>query len=182
MLMICVQWHMCALIAATPILHCIVQNVSVSAVSLPGMSCAVPCLLQQPCNTWSDVLLGQDSKMLQLPCDILSVVLPEQDLKNIEAGVYKLPWDMTTLRNKQYDPLHLMRTALTFASEASSTMHRRMRGSPDRVWLDSSMYPSYYLNTFHYQVTMELASYMPAVMYCLTLFSFSKMINQMPCM
>ncbi|DBB16477.1 TPA: hypothetical protein ACH3X3_014754 [Trebouxia sp. C0006] len=74
-----------------------------------------------------------------------------QDFKNIEAGVYKLPWDMTSLRNKQYDPLHVMRTALTFASEASSTMQRRMRGSPDRVWLDSSMYPSYYLNTFHYQ-------------------------------
>ena len=108
------------------------------------------------------MLHGQDHKTLQPPCDTLSVVLPEQDFKNIEAGVYKLPWDMTSLRNKQYDPLHVMRTALTFASEASSTMQRRMRGSPDRVWLDSSMYPSYYLNTFHYQVTIELASYICA--------------------
>lgn len=60
---------------------------------------------------------------------------------------------MTTLRNKQYDPSYALRTALNFASEASSTLHRRMRGSPDRVWLQSSMYPDYYLNTFHYQVT-----------------------------
>lgn len=102
-------------------------------------------------------LLGQDFKVQQPPCDTLSVVLPKQDFKNIEAGVYKLPWDMTSLGNKQYDPLHVMRTALSFASEASSTMQRRMRGSPDRVWLDSSMYPSYYLNTFHYQVMVELA-------------------------
>jgi len=105
--------------------------------------------------------------------------LPEQDFKNIEAGVYKLPWDMTSLRNKQYDPLHVMRTALTFASEASSTMQRRMRGSPDRVWLDSSMYPSYYLNTFHYQVMIELASY---IYTCLTLLSYIEASNQTPCM
>ncbi len=75
-----------------------------------------------------------------------------QDFKNIEAGVYKLPWDMTTLRNKQYDPFHVLRTVSTFASEASSTLRRRFRGSPDKVWLQSSMYPDYYLNTFHYQV------------------------------
>ena len=75
-----------------------------------------------------------------------------QDYKNIEAGVYKLPWDMTTLRNKQYDPLHVLRTASTFAYEASNTLKRRFRGSPEKVWMQSSMYPAYYLNTFHYQV------------------------------
>ncbi len=107
-------------------------------------------------HTLSVVLPEQD---FRTPCDTLSVVLPEQDFKNIQAGVYKLPWDMTSLRNKQYDPLHVVRTAITFASEASSTMQRRMRGSPDRVWLDSSMYPSYYLNTFHYQVIISLPSY-----------------------
>ncbi len=59
---------------------------------------------------------------------------------------------MTTLRNKQYDPFHVLRTVSTFASEASNTLRRRFRGSPDKVWLQSSMYPDYYLNTFHYQV------------------------------
>lgn len=76
-----------------------------------------------------------------------------QDFNSIKAGVYKLPWDMTTLRHKQYDPAYTVRTALNFISEASSTLQRRMRGSPDRVWLQSPMYPDYYLNTFHYQVT-----------------------------
>jgi len=80
-----------------------------------------------------------------------------QDFKNIEAGVYKLPWDMTTLRNKQYDPFHVLRTVSTFASEASNTLRRRFRGSPDKVWLQSSMYPDYYLNTFHYQVVIGSA-------------------------
>lgn len=74
-----------------------------------------------------------------------------QDYKNIEAGVYKLPWDMTTLRNRQYDPFHVLSTVSTFAAEASNTLRRRFRGSPDKVWLQSSMYPEYYLNTFHYQ-------------------------------
>ena len=83
---------------------------------------------------------------------LLSFVL--QDFKNIEAGVYKLPWDMTTPNHRQYNPVHVLRTAANFVSEASNTLQRRMRGSPDKVWLDSSMYPDYYLNTFHYQVTV----------------------------
>ncbi|KAL3130821.1 hypothetical protein ABBQ38_000156 [Trebouxia sp. C0009 RCD-2024] len=74
-----------------------------------------------------------------------------QDYKNIEAGMYKLPWDMTTLRNKQYDPLHVLNTAASFAYEASNTLRRRFQGAPEEVWLQSSMYPKYYLNTFHYQ-------------------------------
>ena len=72
--------------------------------------------------------------------------------------MYKLPWDMTTLRNKQYDPFYVLRTVSTFASEASSTLRRRFRGSPDKVWLQSSMYPDYYLNTFHYQVVIGSAN------------------------
>ena len=75
-----------------------------------------------------------------------------QDYKNIEAGLYKLPWDMTTLRNKQYDPFHILSTINTFATEASNTLTRRFKGAPEKVWMQSSMYPEYYLNTFHYQV------------------------------
>ena len=75
-----------------------------------------------------------------------------QDYKNIEAGLYKLPWDMTTLRNKQYDPWHVLSTAVTFAQEASNTLHRRFREKPEAVWMQSRMYPEYYLKTFHFQV------------------------------
>lgn len=77
-----------------------------------------------------------------------------QDYKNIEAGIYKLPWDMTTLRNKQYDPLYILRTAVSFAQEASNTLHRRFREKPEQVWMQSSMYPDYYLKTFHFQVRL----------------------------
>jgi len=54
--------------------------------------------------------------------------LPEQDFKNIEAGVYKLPWDMTSLRNKQYDPLHVVRTALTFAAPHEGISRQGLAG------------------------------------------------------
>lgn len=77
-----------------------------------------------------------------------------QDFKNIKAGLYKLPWDVTTLGNKQFNPLNVLRTAVTSAQEASNSMQRRFRDTPDDVWLQSSMYPDYYLKTFHYQVGM----------------------------
>lgn len=35
--------------------------------------------------------------------------------------------------------------------EASSTLQRRSIGKPDNVWLESGLYPEYYLNTWHYQ-------------------------------
>lgn len=41
---------------------------------------------------------------LRLPC-----VLALQDLENIEAGLYKLPWDMTTVTHKQYNPFYMIR-------------------------------------------------------------------------
>ena len=39
-----------------------------------------------------------------------------QDFTNIQAGAYKLPYDMTatTLANKQYNPLHVLRSGATF--------------------------------------------------------------------
>lgn len=81
-----------------------------------------------------------------------------QDYKNIEDGMYKLPWDMTTPRNRQYDPLHVMNTVASFAKEASDALRRSVTGAPEKVWLQSSMYPQYYLNTFHYQVMLLLTS------------------------
>lgn len=76
-----------------------------------------------------------------------------QDYKNITAGAYKLPWDMTTTGHRQWNPLHLLRTSQAFISEAVSTLERRNRGSPEDVWLCSPLYPEYYMNTFHYQVS-----------------------------
>lgn len=35
--------------------------------------------------------------------------------------------------------------------EASTTLKRRSVGKPDKVWLESGLYPNYYLNSWHYQ-------------------------------
>jgi hypothetical protein len=34
---------------------------------------------------------------------------PPQDLAAIKAGAYKLPWDMTTPNNRQFNPLFVAR-------------------------------------------------------------------------
>lgn len=50
-----------------------------------------------------------------------------QDFSNIQAGAYKLPYDMTstTLANKQYNPLHVLRSGATFmqASRLPCSVH-----------------------------------------------------------
>jgi hypothetical protein len=75
-----------------------------------------------------------------------------QDYRNIQEGRYNLPWDMTTPRHRQFNPLFIARKFVDFVQEASATLKRRTVGSPEDVWLRSDMYPDYYLNTFHYQV------------------------------
>lgn len=32
----------------------------------------------------------------------------QQDLEAIKSGAYKLPWDMTTLTHRQYNPLYIL--------------------------------------------------------------------------
>lgn len=32
----------------------------------------------------------------------------KQDLENIKNGLYKMPWDMTTLSHRQYNPLFVL--------------------------------------------------------------------------
>ncbi|KXZ46690.1 hypothetical protein GPECTOR_41g654 [Gonium pectorale] len=46
----------------------------------------------------------------QLTDDVGEVLATfEQDLENIRAGLYPLPWDMTTPQHRQYDPLFVLR-------------------------------------------------------------------------
>ena len=72
---------------------------------------------------------------------------------NIQEGKYKLPWDMTTRGHRQFSPTYILGKASRFVTEAFQTLERRDAGKPDPVWLGSGMYPDYYLNTFHYQVS-----------------------------
>ena len=49
---------------------------------------------------------------------------PAQDYQNIKAGLYKLPWDMTTRGHHQWNPLWVMRSAVDFVREAGLTLGR----------------------------------------------------------
>lgn len=76
-----------------------------------------------------------------------------QDFKNIQAGKYNLPWDMVTTGHRQFNPLFILGKGRLMLREAVSTLSRRFTpGSETHVWIDSALYPDYYLNTFHYQV------------------------------
>lgn len=37
-----------------------------------------------------------------------AVAVYKQDLENIKRGMYKLPWDMTTIGHRQYNPLFVL--------------------------------------------------------------------------
>ena len=49
--------------------------------------------------------------------------------------------------------IHKCAVSVQFVSEASATLKRRAEGTAEDVWLKSNLYPDYYLNTFHFQVT-----------------------------
>ncbi|KAK9867234.1 hypothetical protein WJX84_008109 [Apatococcus fuscideae] len=72
------------------------------------------------------------------------------DWTNIQEGRYKMPWDMTP-GHRQFSPSYVLNKASRFLTEAFQTLDRRDLGKPDPVWMQSGMYPDYYLNTFHYQ-------------------------------
>eukprot|EP00878_Enallax_costatus_P019970 GHUV01021087.1.p1 GENE.GHUV01021087.1~~GHUV01021087.1.p1 ORF type:complete len:502 (+),score=114.24 GHUV01021087.1:180-1685(+) len=76
----------------------------------------------------------------------------KQDLENIKKGLYKLPWDMTTLSHRQYNPLFVLSRSAQFFSEAIYTLNRRINNADPNNWFSTNMYPKYYAdNTFHYQ-------------------------------
>jgi len=73
-----------------------------------------------------------------------------QDLAAIKAGAFNFPWDMD-LRHRQFAPSFIARNGLRFLREARATLARRDAGTPEQLWMSSPLYPSYYLNSWHYQ-------------------------------
>jgi hypothetical protein len=67
-----------------------------------------------------------------------------QDYENIKEGRYGLPWDMTTLTHRQFNPLYILRKGAAFLSEARETMRRREQGTAEDVWLRSAFLPGYF--------------------------------------
>ncbi|GMH42997.1 hypothetical protein BSKO_10919 [Bryopsis sp. KO-2023] len=75
----------------------------------------------------------------------------DQDLRNIQQGLYKKPWDMTSLTHRQSNPLYVAYKSAQFLQDANRILTRRNKTGKEPVWLKSDMYPSYYLDTRHFQ-------------------------------
>lgn len=79
-----------------------------------------------------------------------------QDLGRINSGVHKPPYDMDP-RHRQFNPAFVADRTVRFLSEAKSTLEKHTSSAKQehptdsKVWLNSPLYPDYYLNTFHYQ-------------------------------
>ena len=82
----------------------------------------------------------------------------QQDKEAIDEGVYRLPWDMVTLSNRQYNPIWSLLKVAQFLPEAAATLQRRVAEKPEEVWLSGTMYPQYYSKSFHYQSDGWLSS------------------------
>lgn len=81
------------------------------------------------------------------------IAMYQQDLENIKAGAYKLPWDMTTINHRQFNPLFALNRSMMFLEEATTALQRKSSSGSTDNWISrSGLYPDYYLqNTFHYQ-------------------------------
>jgi ubiquinone/menaquinone biosynthesis C-methylase UbiE len=93
----------------------------------------------------------------------------EQNWKWVEKGILNYPWDATImadlstqqfrlqLDHKQSNPLFAIAESIRLIQDSISILNRqaRLEGKPVGVKLDneqaSDLYPSYYLNDFHYQ-------------------------------
>ncbi|WIA35683.1 hypothetical protein OEZ86_004089 [Tetradesmus obliquus] len=81
-----------------------------------------------------------------------ALAMYKQDLEGIKQGAFKLPWDMTTITHRQYNPLFVLSKSAQFVAEGVATLNRRMAQGPANNWFASNLYPQYYAdNTFHYQ-------------------------------
>jgi len=90
----------------------------------------------------------------------------KQDLGFMRAGRFNPPWDMHP-SHRQFNPMFVADKTKKFIKEATSTL-RKSRAAKEaaaarsaaggsaetaetKVWMDSPLYPDYYLKTFHYQ-------------------------------
>ena len=117
---------------------------------------------------------GFDSKSvggLGIDAEVASRLLLEaamvfkQDYEAISRGAYAEPWDMKTLRHRQYNPAFALAQSARFVREAVGTLGRRNRQEEGGIWLGAApqMYPEYYRNNFHYQTDGWMSSQSAAV-------------------
>lgn len=69
-----------------------------------------------------------------------AVAMYRQDLAAIKAGRYKLPWDMTTLSHRQYNPLHV---ATECESAPGNAQHRSSAAAhSERMGQNPEIFPN----------------------------------------
>ena len=73
-----------------------------------------------------------------------------QDLENIQKGYYKAPYDMDPT-HRQSSPLFIGNQMARLMKQSSLMLETSSTPREERLWLSSGMYPSYYMNTFHFQ-------------------------------
>lgn len=81
-----------------------------------------------------------------------------QDYENVTKGTYKLPWDLTLQHSSQniFSVLKLLGTISKMFQRQRKNM---LQSDPDiSVWLQSSFYPSYYKQTYHFQADGWMSS------------------------
>lgn len=67
-----------------------------------------------------------------------SLAMFKQDWESIQAGDFRLPWDLDTApMHRQFNPLFVADRAVRFLAEARGTLGRSATKTPDRVWLTS---------------------------------------------
>ena len=70
---------------------------------------------------WHESCTG--SCVQRLPAEAMGAYA--QDLALIKEGVYKLPWDMTTLRHRQFNPAFVLQQGHRFVRETGNVLGAR---------------------------------------------------------
>lgn len=77
-----------------------------------------------------------------------------RDMKNVESGIYKLPYDLDPVQApQQWSPLSVARMFADYVTDRRDVQRRRdtRDGFEIRRSFSSPKYPQYYLQNFHYQ-------------------------------
>ena len=102
--------------------------------------------------------LGSDDQRALFGKNFASIInVMRRDLKNIESGIYKMPYDLELSYAAQCNPLRVATQASAYVSDRRDVLERSRRGAEGGLELREKFigspdkYPDYYLQNFHYQ-------------------------------
>lgn len=99
--------------------------------------------------------LTEDEQVIFFRNNFESIIkLLKRDMNNIENGVYNFPYDLNPLvSSKQWNPLSVTRQLREYINDRSDVLDRQDKKDGLQMLnnFNSTKYPSYYLQNFHYQ-------------------------------